>query len=44
VVELVPKLLILIKMKKMVDAMVFLLRELKVPDKQTKQEYFPEYD
>jgi hypothetical protein len=31
-------------MKKMVDAMVSLLRELKVPDKQTKQEYFPGYD
>jgi len=31
-------------MKMMVEAVIFLLRELEVPDKQTKQEYFPEYD
>ncbi|HWQ45196.1 MAG TPA: xylene monooxygenase, partial [Methanosarcina barkeri] len=30
--------------QKMVDAMVSLLRELEVPDKQIKQEYFPGYD
>lgn len=30
--------------KKMVDAMVSLSRELGVPEKQTKQEYFPGYD
>jgi hypothetical protein len=31
-------------MKMMVEAVIFLLRELEVPDKQTKQKYFPEYD
>jgi hypothetical protein len=31
-------------MKMMVEAVIFLLRELEVPDKQIKQEYFPEYD
>jgi glycine betaine catabolism B len=30
--------------QKMVDAMVSLLRELKVPEEQIKQEYFPGYD
>ncbi len=30
--------------QKMVDAMISLLRELEVPDKQIKQEYFPGYD
>lgn len=30
--------------QKMVDSMVSLLRELEVPEKQIKQEYFPGYD
>jgi ferredoxin-NADP reductase len=30
--------------QRMVDAMVFLLSDLKVPENQIKQEYFPGYD